>query len=113
MVLHNYTPHPVTVLLDDIGLKTMVIPNVGLARCETEEVEVAPLNLRNGLKIPTKMKNFGKVKGLPDPEIDVGYIVSMAVANACPDRHDLYVPGDVLRNTDGSLIGCRSLWYVG
>ena len=113
MVLHNYTPHPITLMLDEIGINTIVIPNDGLARCDTVEVETAPLVLQNGVKIPTKMKYFGEVKGLPEPQKEVGFIVSMAVANACPHRHDLYVPGDVLRNTDGSIIGCRSLWYVG
>ena len=111
MKLYNYTPHPVTILHDDGEVE--IIPTTGLARCSTREVEVSPIETPSGRKFPTKMKYFGEVTGLPDPQNDIGYIVSMAVANASPQRHDLYVPGDTLRKTDGTIIGCRSLWYVG
>lgn len=37
------------------------------------------------------------------------YIVSQLVKSALPDREDLLVPAEVVRDEQGHIIGCRSL----
>jgi hypothetical protein len=49
---------------------------------------------------------------LPDrPAISIDepvfYIVSSLVAAACPERTDLLVPGNAVRDADGKIIGCK------
>ena len=39
----------------------------------------------------------------------VFYIVSQLVKNALPDRTDLLVPAEVVRDGNGNIIGCKSL----
>lgn len=57
--------------------------------------------------IPLVNKRYGAVDGLPDPKPHVAYIVSQVVADACPDRTDLLVPHDMVRDDAGRVIGCR------
>jgi hypothetical protein len=37
------------------------------------------------------------------------FIVSQLIKSAFPDRHDLLVPAEVVRDSDGNIIGCKSL----
>lgn len=39
----------------------------------------------------------------------VFFIVSQIVKSACPDRDDLLVPVEVVRDETGAIVGCRSL----
>ena len=34
------------------------------------------------------------------------------VASACPDRSDLLVPGPLVRDSEGKVIGCRGLSII-
>ena len=52
---------------------------------------------------------FGEPVGLPEPEVGTCYIVSQLVKNALPERDDLVVPAEVVRDADGNIIGCKSL----
>lgn len=61
------------------------------------------------IKIPTTRTVFGRPVGLPEPKTDVWLIVSQLVKSALPDRTDLLVPTDIVRDANGSIIGCRSL----
>lgn len=47
-----------------------------------------------------------KVINLPEPQPNVRYIVSSAVAAACPNRNDLIVPGGYVRNEKGHIEAC-------
>lgn len=49
------------------------------------------------------------IVGLPEPADGVGYIVSLPVALALPQRADLLVPFKEVRNRTGTVIGCRAL----
>lgn len=57
--------------------------------------------------IPLVRKRYGSVEGLPEPRQSVAYIVSQVVADACPDRDDLLVPHDMVRDDAGRVVGCR------
>lgn len=50
-----------------------------------------------------------KVINLPEPRPDTRYIVSSAVAAACPNRNDLIVPGGYVRNEKGHIEACSYL----
>ena len=49
---------------------------------------------------------------LPDYEEGVYYIVSALVANAYPERKDLLMVNETIRDDDGRIIGCKSFAVV-
>lgn len=85
MKIRNYTPHTITLA----GDTRTVLPSEGIAR-----VDGLPL---------------GPVVGLPNPRPGTLYVVSVIVAERLPERDDLRVPGEQIRDEQGRIIGCRSL----
>jgi len=55
---------------------------------------------------------FGAVTGLPDPQPDTIFVVSALVAQAVPDRQDVFITDDAVRDDQGRLIGCRALAHI-
>lgn len=51
----------------------------------------------------------GKVYNLPEPRDGVLYLVSRQVAEACPQRQDLVIVDETIRNDKGQIIGAKSL----
>ena len=100
----NMTPHPIYVLEKDSSCLKEAFPTMGIIRVNTK---VTPCPSING--IPTSITEFGKAEGLPEERQRQFFIVSQLVKSACPDRFDLLVPTDVVRNADGNIIGCRTL----
>lgn len=47
-----------------------------------------------------------EITGLPDAKPGTWYIVSKIVAQACPERTDLIIPGTMVRSTDDHVVGC-------
>ena len=105
MLLKNFTPHNVVVVVDEAA--TIVIPSEGIARV-TETKTVAPSIDVDGAIIETFTSSFGEVENLPPREEGVMIIVSALVASAAKDRNDLIVPGDLVRDASGNIIGCKS-----
>ncbi|MEV3952785.1 hypothetical protein [Streptomyces albogriseolus] len=62
-----------------------------------------------GASIPLVHIGFGEVTGPPEPEAGPRHVVSRLVAGALPDRSDLLVPHDVVRDEAGRTTGCRAL----
>jgi hypothetical protein len=58
---------------------------------------------------PTSKTEFGKPEGLPELQEGVFYIVSQLVKSALPNRADLLVPAEVVRDQSGNIVGCKSL----
>lgn len=103
MKIINLTPHPVNVL-DENGKVVRTFPTSGtIARLE---VETERTGIIDG--IPTVRTKFGKPEGLPAPTGGTFYIVSQLVKSGSPMRPDLLVPADVVRDTEGRIIGCRA-----
>ena len=52
-----------------------------------------------------------EVSGIPFPERKNGvfYVVSLYVAQAMPDRHDLLIPVGQFRDESGRIVGCQGL----
>jgi hypothetical protein len=102
----NKTPHPVTLVDNqDKVVKTFpACPKEELIRLSAKTVPAKELD-----GIPTSRTEFGSAIGLPDFEEGVYYIVSQLVKSAKADRNDLLVPAEVVRDSNGQIIGCKSL----
>lgn len=102
--LVNLTPHAISI----IGETKITVPPSGIvARCSVRREKVGEVG-----RIPVNRTVFGDVEGLPDSRPSTYYIVSAIVAQACPDRHDLLIPDDTVRDDQGQIIGCRALATV-
>ena len=96
----NFTPHALNVVGLDGSVTTF--PSVGVARIATSTVSVNPIN---GFGVVET--TFADVTGLPDPQDGVYYVLSRLVFSACPGRLDILCPGELIRDVDGNVIGCK------
>ena len=103
MNIVNLTPHSITFILEN-GEKRTVLPSGIVARVgEISEF----VTYYDG--IPVYRKRYADTENLPEPTEDTVLIVSAMVRLANPDRTDLVSPGDLIRNEDGVVIGCKGL----
>lgn len=108
MELVNLTPHTIT-LVDEYGRVIKDIPPSGnVVRVLTTDT---PTN-ETAFGTQIVHKKFDSLVGLPDPVSGVQYIVSaisaLYAAQFLGRTADLLTPGTLVRNTDGSVVGCRS-----
>jgi hypothetical protein len=106
----NLTPHPINLIGAD-GQKREIPASGQQARCSSTRQVVGELDLE-GMKVPITQVQLGAVSGLPGPEKDTMYIVSLIVASAVAGtgrRDDIVVPDDAVREADGRIVGCRAL----
>ncbi|MDY6856731.1 MAG: hypothetical protein SWO11_18890 [Thermodesulfobacteriota bacterium] len=99
----NMTPHPVNIL-DQTGAEIVSFPSAGQVRLQMATVDVGYIN-----KIRLTKTVYGEPEGLPERRPGTYCIVSQMVKSALPDRKDLLVPSEVVRDDSGRIIGCRSL----
>jgi len=66
----------------------------------------------DGISVPVNQTRFGEVFDLPDPQPDTIFVVSALVAQAVPDREDVFFPDDIVRDANGNVIGCRALGKI-
>lgn len=107
MKLINLTPHPVQIWNIDKGVVLIPAANPA-ARCH-ESVSNMRLLEHECSDIKVVDLSYDYVYNLPESQEGVFYIVSVLVAQARPERDDLLVPYDLVRNENGSIMGCRSL----
>ena len=102
----NLTPHDINIV-DNIvtGKVVRTIPVSGIvARVCQQETTAGDID-----GIPLVILRAGTVQDLPKPKAGVYYIVSRAVQEACPNRHDLLVPTWMVRSADRrTIIGCAA-----
>lgn len=110
----NLTPHPIRLYIadrpdgvDDLdpGLRLVIEPEATPAR-----LGMVPLitELRDG--IPVELVEYGHAEDIPPAREGVSLVVSLPVALAlAPRRDDLLVPYREVRNSAGTVIGCRQL----
>lgn len=107
MTLRNLTPHPVTIITDvgsvHLPPEPGTRPHIDEIREATEPVFV------EGLPVPTVRVVGGSAVDLPEPKPGTLFVVSRVIAEACPERTDLLVPYDLVRDETGRVIACRSL----
>lgn len=107
--VYNLTPHNLNVI-DCEGNVTVVPASGAVARVATEEILVGRLG-----QIEVVQRRFGDVDwgfDMPQMKKDTVYVVSSLVASAVGDRHDILVPGSLVRNEQGQPIGCKGLAMV-
>lgn len=102
IVLVNMTPHALNIVQRD-GKTLTVAPSGYVPRCSSTEVVDQSIGL-----IEITKQTLGEVEGLPDPIPGAFYVVSRLVASAA-NRPDLLVPGPLLRDDQGRVIGCKGL----
>ena len=103
MKIENRTPHPVNIL-DENNNEIARFESAGQIRLTAVVVAAEPID-----GIPTSRTEFGAPEGLPEYNGGTYYIVSQLVKSALPNRGDLLVPAEVVRDESGTIIGCRSL----
>ena len=106
MQIKNLTPHEIVLFVGEE--KITIAPEGIIPRCSVEQQQITEITI-DGKKIPIMKTSFGQVENLPEEKEGVFLIVSRAVAEACPDRNDLLIPNDAVRDENGRIIGCRSL----
>ena len=103
----NLTPHTVSILAED-GTVFREFPSEGLARASQSQVYAGEID---GIELVRT--SFGAPIGLPEPQMDTYYIVSLATANAARYAgrrvDDLLLTSDPVRDAEGRIIGCRRL----
>lgn len=105
----NLTPHALNLMPEGPDGPTVTIPPSGIvARCTVDRVQVDTVTV-DGISIPVNQTQFGTVTGLPDPQPDTIFVVSALVAQAVPDRQDVFIVDDAVRDDQGRIIGAKAL----
>jgi hypothetical protein len=108
MNIINLTPHKIDVLCSYGTIS--IVPSGKVARVATSDKLVHHVYMvYNGTEVPVpvNLPAFGSVVDLPEPEEGTFYIVSRIVKNAVPERTDVLVPGNLVRDAAGVIIGCN------
>jgi len=104
----NCTPHEVKIF-GERG-KTITIPaSSNPSRLEEEIIELKTID-----SITIYKKEFkAKSNNIPEPKINTYYIVSLPIAQAFKNqRDDFFVPGELIRDEEGNIRGCKGLFKV-
>jgi hypothetical protein len=108
----NLTPHDLNLMPQGPDGPVVTIPPSGqVARCAVDRVQVDTVTV-GGISVPVNETWFGEVYDLPDPQPDTIFVVSALVAQAVPERKDVYITDDAVRDEQGRIIGCRALAHV-
>lgn len=112
MNIVNLTPHALNFMPQGPDGPVVTIPPSGqVARCVVNRVQVDTVTV-NGITVPVNQTRFGEVSNLPDPRPNTIYVVSALVAKAVPDRQDVFIVDDAVRDDQGCIIGARALAHI-
>ena len=112
MNIVNLTPHALNLMPQGPDGPVVTIPPSGqVARCAVNRVQVDTVTV-NWITVPVNRTQFGAVTDLPDPQPDTIYIVSAVVAQAVPERQDVFIVDDTVRDEQGRIIGARALAHI-
>ena len=106
----NLTPHTLNVRALDGS--TIVLPSSGDGAARVVYDRLPPEQVRiDGHEVAVAVAGSPReIIGLPEPEPGVVLIVAKAVSDAAPaHRGDLMSPGRLIRDEDGTVIGCDGL----
>lgn len=103
--IKNLTPHDINLLCED---ETLTLRSEGVLRLATSRIKVGEIEY-NGKKINITKTKFSKIDDLPKREEGVIYIVSSLICQNYPERDDFYIVDDTVRDSDGRIIGARSI----
>jgi hypothetical protein len=103
----NLTPHSIT-FFDAAGNVILTVePSGQVARCSVAREKIGMIN-----GIPINKSRFGEVENLPEPQEGTIFIVSALAAQAVPEREDVFITDDAVRDEQGRIIGCRALAHI-
>lgn len=119
MRVHNLTPHTIKIKPKaDTSLVFSIHPS-GLARVNMQYTASDNVPVSFGIAnipIETTKSIPGEVTGLPEPKENTVYIVSAMVAQAVPDRNDVYAPdtgSTAIRDDNGDILYVTRLIQYG
>lgn len=104
MKIINLTPHAITIVDESGNVLRNIDPEAKPARLKVSTVQAHPID-----GVPTSKTVFGEPENLPEQKWGVYLIVSQLIKSALPERTDLLVPAEVVRDEKGNVVGCRSL----
>lgn len=109
MKLVNLTPH--SVIVNGVLSLITVPPSGTVARVDVEPDPTGnQMLIIDGVTIFVRGQRMGQVVGLPDPQDDTIYIVSLPVAQAVAGlRGDVVSPGPLIRDENGQPVACDGL----
>ena len=102
MTFVNLTPHEITFIFAD-GNELVIPPSGNLARVSVKTEKAGEID---GIPVTTSV--FGEV----EPKEGTAYLVSSIVAQRVRERDGVFIPSDSVRDSEGRIIGCRSLGRV-
>ena len=100
----NATPHDVNIVDESGSIICIFLKTDMCIRLSARVEHIGEID-----DIPISQTVFGEPEGLPDYEFGTYYIVSQLVKSALPQRKDLLVPAEVVRDSNNQIIGCKSL----
>lgn len=104
MTFRNFTPHEINLLDENQQVILTIQPEETPIRLSQSTVQVDEIA---GVAITETQ--FGETQGLPEQQEGVYLIVSRLVLSANPERSDLLVPNQLVRDDNGRILGCQSL----
>ena len=110
MKIVNLTPHALN-FLDAENRVMLTVPSSGVARAAQRRESIGTIDT-DGVTLPVTRSTFGAVEGLPAPEAGTIYVVSAITAQAVPEREDVLIVDDSVRDENGRIIGVRGLAHV-
>jgi len=112
MKVINLTPHAINMVDKETKEILITFPkSQNPARLPTSTVVISNLEIE-GVAIPITDTafNYNIATNLPsNQESNKFYIVSRLILSAFPERSDLLVPNELVRDDSGNIIGCASL----
>ena len=111
--LINLTFKPIRILDNDKNVICTIdpAPEEERATISVTRKRSVPFEL-DGIVIPSFDYEYGEVKNIPEEEEGVVYIVSSLVAQRVPERMDVFIPNESVRDEKGRIIGCKSLGRI-
>lgn len=111
MTIMNLTPHAINFVTSEGESLMTVTPSGQLARVTARTITTGEVTVGD-VTLPVTGTTYGEVEGLPEPEEGTIYIVSSLVASRVPDRTDVFIPNESVRDSAGRIIGCKSLGHI-
>ena len=107
MNIKNLTPHTINFVSPEGHPVIDIEPAGTVARVSVNTEMVGEID-----GIPVTKSVYGEVVDLPEPEDGTIYIVSALVAGRVPEREDVFIPSESVRDENGRIIGCKSLGHI-
>lgn len=121
-ILVNLTPHTLNIITDTVVIDswmrpdgpdevikptTISVPPSGIVSRVNEKTSASKWWLSHAIRL--NKISFSEIENLPPVMDTVIYVVSRIVAQRVSNRHDILCPGELIRDEQGNIIGCKGL----